>query len=225
MSSLTFRHPVLLAKQAITLNELSGGRLDLGIGAGGDFDAKIAGVDQWTASERADRFAEFVEMLDGLVSGRINDFAGKYYRTQGFERGQWSVQPNSRPTLVIAANGPRTLRVAARFADVWNGMAGWSNRGPKMWAHLKECSDRLDDYATEVGRRPSEIRRSVLVGHPGVEWWNSRNALEELVGHLAEMGFEEFIFHYPTGPGVADGSTIPESFDLLAEALPALRSA
>ncbi len=224
VTSLTFRHPVLLAKQAMTLDHLSDGRLDLGVGAGDGADAHVAGADQWTVSERADRFAEFVSMLDGVLTGSIRDFSGTYYRTEGFEMGSWPVQ-KPRPPLVIAANGPKTLRTAARFADVWNGMAGWRNRGPGMWAHLKGCNERLDEYADEAGRTPSGIRRSVLVGHTGVEWWTSPSALEDLVGRLVQTGFDEFIFHYPTGPGAAEGSTVPESFDVLAAALPALRKA
>jgi alkanesulfonate monooxygenase SsuD/methylene tetrahydromethanopterin reductase-like flavin-dependent oxidoreductase (luciferase family) len=222
VASLTFRDPVLLAKQAATLDHLSNGRLELGIGAGDGADTAIAGVDPWTNSERAERFAEFLEMLDGLLTRRVEDFQGKYYRTAGFNLGEWAIQ-RPRPPLVIAANGPKTLRVAARFADVWNGMAGWRNRGHGMWTHLKGCNARLDDYAADAGRDPAGIRRSVLVGHPGVEWWTSLEALADLVGRLEDAGFDEFIFHYPTGPGVADGSTEPRTFDLLAGALPALR--
>jgi alkanesulfonate monooxygenase SsuD/methylene tetrahydromethanopterin reductase-like flavin-dependent oxidoreductase (luciferase family) len=224
VTNITYRDPVLVAKEAITIDHLSGGRLDLGIGAAGtrDGDARVAGVDTWSTPERVRRFAEFVELVDGLMSGEIESFSGKYYSTGSFGRGPWPVQ-KPRPPLVIAANGPKTLRVAARFADEWNALAGWGHKGDDLFEFLRSSNARLDDFAADAGRDPSTIRRSALVGEAGFEWWDSADALQDFVWKMRASGIQDLVFYYPTSQAAAGGAFQARSFELLAESLPALR--
>ena len=132
VTNITYRNPALLAKEAITVDHLSGGRLELGIGAAGTRtdDALVSGVEAWPTSERVDRFAEFVEMVSQLTAGTSDAYAGRYYRSEHFSRGPWPVQ--ERLPLTVAAHGPRTLRVAARHAETWSVSAGFGRpfRGP-----------------------------------------------------------------------------------------------
>jgi alkanesulfonate monooxygenase SsuD/methylene tetrahydromethanopterin reductase-like flavin-dependent oxidoreductase (luciferase family) len=198
VTNITYRNPALLAKEAITVDHLSAGRLELGVGAAGTrpADAHVAGVEDWTGAERVGRFGEFVEMLDGLLAGRIQAYEGRYYRTKGFARGPWPVQ-QPRPPLSIAAHGPKTLRVAARFADTWNGMAGFGRTGEDLVRFLSECNARLDELAEENGRQPGDIRRSVLVLNSGFRWWESTEALSDFLGTMRETGMQDFVFYYP----------------------------
>lgn len=206
VTNITYRNPALLAKQAVTIDHVSGGRLELGIGASGTMrdDARVAGVDEWTLSDRAERFEEFVELVDTVLRGESDTYDGEHYRTAAFERGPWPVQ-SPRPPLTIAAQGPRTLRVAARFADTWNALAGFGRTGEDLLTFLKSCNAELDDLAHGFGRDPAAIRRSLLVQNSGFTWWESPDALADFVGAARETGVQDFDFYYPPYGG-ADGN-------------------
>jgi alkanesulfonate monooxygenase SsuD/methylene tetrahydromethanopterin reductase-like flavin-dependent oxidoreductase (luciferase family) len=216
VTNITYRNPAVLAKEALTIDHLSGGRLELGIGAAGTRrdDARVAGVDEWSVAERADRFEEFVECVDALTAG-AESFAGKYYRSDAFGRGTYETQL-PRPPLTIAAQGPRTLRVAARFGDRWNALAGFGRSGEELLAFLRDCNAQLDELATGFGRRPTDIERSLLVHDSGFPWWSSNDAFADFVGTVSEAGVGELVFYYPPyGDGA--GKIDPASFiDLLA---------
>jgi alkanesulfonate monooxygenase SsuD/methylene tetrahydromethanopterin reductase-like flavin-dependent oxidoreductase (luciferase family) len=211
VTNITYRNPAVLAKEAITLDHLSGGRLEIGIGAAGTRrdDARAAGVEEWSVAERADRFEEFVGSVDALTSG-ADSFVGKYYRSEAFDRGPWPVQ-DPRPPLTIAAQGPRTLRVAARFGDRWNALAGFGRVGDELLAFLKDCNSQLDDLASELGRDPTAIKRSLLVQDSGMRWWESADAFADFLGVVDETGIEELVFYYPPYGDAAD-KIAPDAF-------------
>ena len=217
VTNITYRNPALLAKQAITIDHLSDGRLEVGIGAAGTMrdDARVAGVPEWTLPERAARFEEFVELIDIALRGESGSYAGEFYRTDAFERGPWPVQL-PRPPLTIAAQGPRTLRVAARFADTWNALAGFGRSGQELLAFLRSCNAQLDELADEHGRGPDDIRRSLLVQDSGFPWWESQGALADFLGVIASTGIQDVDFYYPPY-GEAAGHVEPGRFlDLLS---------
>lgn len=218
VTNITYRNPALLAKQAITIDHISSGRLEIGIGAAGTMrdDARVAGVPEWTLPERASRFEEFVELVDTALRGDTDSFAGEYYRTDAFDRGPWPVQ-QPRPPLTIAAQGPRTLRVAARFADTWNALAGYGRTGEDLLAFLKSCNAELDDLASELGRAPTDVRRSLLVQDSGFAWWESPQALTDLLGAVTEAGVQDIDFYYPPyGDAESGGLTSGRFLELLA---------
>jgi alkanesulfonate monooxygenase SsuD/methylene tetrahydromethanopterin reductase-like flavin-dependent oxidoreductase (luciferase family) len=212
VTNITYRNPAVLAKEVITVDHLSAGRIELGIGAAGTRtdDALVAGVDEWSTSERVDRFAEFVEAISSLTSGASDSFAGRYYRSDRFDRGPWPIQ--ERLPLTIAAHGRKTLRVAARHADTWSVSAGFGRRFEGLLEFLRDYNARLDDLAAAAGREPSSIRRSLLVGTSGFDWWKSRQALDDFVGRVAEAGTRDLVFAYPP-PGEIDSATF---LDLVA---------
>jgi alkanesulfonate monooxygenase SsuD/methylene tetrahydromethanopterin reductase-like flavin-dependent oxidoreductase (luciferase family) len=208
VTNITYRNPALLAKEAITIDHLSDGRLELGLGAAGtrSDDAAVAGVDEWSTKERVERFGEFVDMVSKLTSG-AGTYAGRYYRSDRFSAGPWQAQ--ERVPITIGAHGPRTLRIAAKHADTWNVSAGFGRSIDDLIGFLREYNERLDGLAAEEGRRPEEIRRSLLIGGQGYEWWKSQQAFEDFIGSVTETGTSDFVFAYPPPAGV-DGPTFLE---------------
>lgn len=148
----TYRHPAVVANMATTLDNLTGGRLVLGLGAGWQENEHTAyGIDLPPVRERMDRFEESCRVISSLLRQPRTTFDGTYYRL-----ADASVQPSpasSRlPIMVGGAGERRTLRIAARFADVWHAWAG-----PKEFA--RKC-DVLDRHCAEVGRDPATVGRA-----------------------------------------------------------------
>lgn len=125
VSNAIYRQPALLAKQAIAVDHISGGRLDLGIGSGiFETDHAMAGVPPWTLDERIGRTDELIEVVDRLLRGQTEDWNGRWYSvTQAAVAPPPIQQP--RPPIVVGANHRRMIRVAARRADVWNTWGGY----------------------------------------------------------------------------------------------------
>jgi len=118
VTSPNFRHPVTLAKDLMSLDDLSGGRLTVGIGAGGTgFDATALGQEPWSPRERGARFEELVEHLDRLLTEPEVTLEGTYYAAHAAENLPGCVQ-HPRAPFAIAATGPRGLALAARLVEV-----------------------------------------------------------------------------------------------------------
>src|SRR5690349_5660274 len=116
VASPNFRHPVTLAKEAMTLDHVSNGRLTLGVGAGGSgFDATVLGP---VPGPRPPRFAEFVEVLDGLLSNPAYSPEGPFYTVDDARMLPGCVQRPRLP-IAVAAAGPKALAVVAKHADAW----------------------------------------------------------------------------------------------------------
>lgn len=149
-----FRHPALVAKMAATLDVLSGGRLELGLGSGSvATEHGEAGLPWGTAGERSERLAEALELLTRMFAGSPTTFAGSHYRVADLPSLPLPVQ-SPRPPIHVGGIGPRrTLPLVARYADVWNiptyGLAGW-----------EESGRRLDAECDAIGRDPRSVRRS-----------------------------------------------------------------
>jgi F420-dependent oxidoreductase-like protein len=152
-----YRHPAVLANMAASLDVISGGRLELGIGAGWNEEESTAyGIDLPPLRERFDRFEEACTVLDLLLTQEMSSFSGHYYRLVDARCEPKPLQ-KPRPPLVIGGGGEkRTLRIAARFADQWNAPGA----SPEMLAHKIEV---LHAHCDDVGRDPSEIEISVQV--------------------------------------------------------------
>jgi alkanesulfonate monooxygenase SsuD/methylene tetrahydromethanopterin reductase-like flavin-dependent oxidoreductase (luciferase family) len=215
VTQIPFRHPTLLAKEAITVDRVSGGRLEVGIGAGDPGTPIDAiGHDPWSAHERAERFGEQVELLDRLLRGERVDHAGRFYRAQAVQLPPPVQRP--RPPLVIAAQAPSSLRLAAQFADGWNTLGGQSQSSsglPRLpldeaVARTREAVQQLERYCSEVGRDPTTIRRSVLALRADPVPLSSLDAFDEFVGRYAAVGIEEFVFYWPPIANVRSGEPI-----------------
>lgn len=176
VTSIAYRNPVLLAKQAATLDQISDGRLEFGIGAGGNpRDHAISGVPNWNAGERVARFREFIEIVDrlltsaspsGQTAGKMEEgdtpgYEGRYYRTQADRLAPQPVQ-RPRPPLTLAAFGPVTIKLAAQYADSWNPYVMRPSSPEDALRLTRDRIGMLEDACATIGRDPSTIVRSLL---------------------------------------------------------------
>jgi len=157
VSPISFREPVMLARQALMIDDLSGGRLQFGVGAGWqEREHTSFGYDLLDTRRRLNRFAESMEVMTRLLrSDEPTSWEGQFYQLHDallLPRPQRS----NGPPIVIGGNGPqRTLPLTARFADEWNGVFIPA-------AKFAELNARLDTLVQEQGRDPGTVRRSLM---------------------------------------------------------------
>ena len=196
VSSNTFRHPALLAQQAITVDHISQGRLDLGIGAGWFIDEhKRFGISLPPPGELVGRFSEAVQIIDALLRNNSTSFDGRYYQLTDAYLKPRPVQ-TPRPPLTLAGHKRRMLGICARYADCWNSIGST--------VEIAERNQILDEQCAEIGRDPGEIRRGIFAwasqltnfGLP--DPWDSVNAFEDVVKGYREIGVNDFILDQPT---------------------------
>jgi len=157
VAGMIYRHPAVLANMAATVDIISEGRLDIGLGAGwNQQECDAYGIELPPLRERFDRFDEGVQVIIGLLSRATTDFTGKYYRLTGARCEPKPVQ-RPHPPIVIGGRGPkRTLRAAALWAQEWHAIT----KDAEDWRALKEI---LLIRCDEVGRDPADIACSVNV--------------------------------------------------------------
>lgn len=197
VTNITYRNPTVLAREALTLDHITDGRLELAIGPGGqESDHLITGVPYWRPSERVARFREFTHLVDALLRHEQTTFAGKYYAATGAMLRPRPVQ-QPRPPLTIAAHGPATLAVAARYGDTWNSLGGMREGDPR--AALDATRHRIEQLVAacqRIGRDPAELRYSFLAGFTPDRPFDSIDACVDFIGRYAELGISEFVFFY-----------------------------
>ncbi|RFU82527.1 LLM class flavin-dependent oxidoreductase [Streptomyces triticagri] len=215
VTSPNFRHPVTLAKELISLDDVSDGRITLGIGAGGTgFDATtLLGPDEipWTPRERADRFGEFLPLLDRLLREPSDvTSAGAFYSATEARNVPGCVQQPRLP-FAVAATGPRGLKLAARYGQSWV-----TTGDPKLYetgtveesvAAVRAQGEKLAAACAAIGRDPGEPSRLLLSGftpefHPVTAArdghpLSSVDAFVDFAGRYAELGFSEIAVHWP----------------------------
>ena len=155
VACLPFREPVVLAKTAATLDEISGGRLTLGVGAGwnqDEFDA--AGI---PFEDRVGRSLESYEIVRGLIAGERVTFSGTWHRT---DDAVLLPRPARRIPLMVGSTGARVLAATLGSADVWNLWGPWHGNDP---AGFSAENARVSEIASGLGRDPTSIERSVCV--------------------------------------------------------------
>ena len=192
-----FRNPAILAKMAHTLDEVSGGRFILGVGAGWnkpEYDAFGLPFDH-----RVGRFEEAIQIIRPLLrEGRV-DFSGAYYQARDCEIAPRGPRPQG-PPLMIAGDGPRMLRLAAQYADLWNTAY---MTGPDS---LAEPRAKLEAACVQAGRDPATLGVTALValnypdlGEPGgsiADWLSgSTEAIAEAMRGYEQLGVTHLMFH------------------------------
>ncbi|MER5878085.1 MULTISPECIES: LLM class flavin-dependent oxidoreductase [unclassified Streptomyces] len=203
VTSPNFRHPVPLAKELISLDDISDGRITLGIGAGGSgFDATALGQDPWTPRERADRFGEFVPLLDRLLTEDSVSYSGNFYSAHEAYDIPGCVQ---RPRLpfAVAATGPRGLKLAARHGQAWV-----TTGDPKLFETgtpdqsvqaIRGQIDKLADACAGIGRDVAELDKILLTGFTPdrARPLESVDAFVDFAGRHAALGFTDLVIHWP----------------------------
>lgn len=162
VSPVTFRHAGNLAKVAATVDAMSGGRIEVGIGAGwNDDEHRTYGLPFPEIAERADMLEENLEILHGLWEAPDGwSYEGRHYRIGGARfraKPTGGLGPNGRPRIIIGGESARSLRLAARYADELNVSSLAADE-------VREKLDRLDEACRAIGRDPATIARSAMVG-------------------------------------------------------------
>jgi alkanesulfonate monooxygenase SsuD/methylene tetrahydromethanopterin reductase-like flavin-dependent oxidoreductase (luciferase family) len=207
VASPNFRHPVPFGKELMTLDQLSQGRFVLGVGAGGTgFDAPVLGDGPLTAGQRVARFAEFVELLDLLLTQRKTTYDGQWFRAVEARMVPGGVQQPRLP-FVVAANGPKAMRVVARHGQGWatTGAAAFEGDADRWWATLPDLVSRLDDTLVAAGREPGDVERYLNVDISGSFALESVEQLRDAIGRAERLGFTEIVVHWPRPDGVYAG--------------------
>ncbi|MFE5663796.1 LLM class flavin-dependent oxidoreductase [Streptomyces niveus] len=203
VTSPNFRHPVTLAKELISLDDISGGRITLGIGAGGNgFDATALGQEAWTPRERADRFGEFVPLLDQLLTeGSVTEYGARYSAVEA--RNIPGCVQRPRLPFAVAATGPRGLKLAARHGQAWvtTGDPSLYEEGTPQQSveAIRGQVEKLGGACAEIGRDVAELEKILLTGFTP----DRRRPLEsvdefvDFAGRHQELGITELVVHWP----------------------------
>jgi alkanesulfonate monooxygenase SsuD/methylene tetrahydromethanopterin reductase-like flavin-dependent oxidoreductase (luciferase family) len=227
VASPTLRSPLLLAKSAMTVDQVSAGRFELGIGAGGSLlDSAALGLPPMPGPALAERFEQTVELVDTVLRGG-SEYHGTIVSGSGMVIAPGPVQLPRLP-LVLAAHGPRTLRLAGRLADTWNTLTTQDLEPDEVLRLAASRAAAVEESARAAGRDPATIRRSVLIG--SVRWpvLSSPAAFREAVLRYAEIGFTDVVVMHPDHPAHAragHGEADPHIVRRIAEeVLPDLRA-
>jgi alkanesulfonate monooxygenase SsuD/methylene tetrahydromethanopterin reductase-like flavin-dependent oxidoreductase (luciferase family) len=201
VASPNLRHPAYLAKEVATLDDISDGRLILGIGAGAEgLDATVTRRAPWSRAERAARFAEYLRLTDLLLTQPVTTFDGRYYVANEFHSHPLCRQ-QPRVPLAVAATGPRGMRLVARFAQYWvtHGVPNLFVSAPYEQAlpAIREQSEALEKACIEVGRDPTTVARMLVTGPSVGEVLASREAFFDAAGRFGELGITDFVVQWP----------------------------
>ncbi len=207
VTQIPLRNPAMLARQVLTLDHISNGRIELGLGTGLSIDPSYAmtGLPNWEAGERVDRFAEYVELVARLLSQETTTFRGRFYAVDGAVMNPRPLQ-TPRPPIAVAALAPRMLALAAQHADMWNSLSFQ----PTVAAQIAETRARceaIDTACAAIGRDPATLRRSFTMFDPGARsrggafgYYESAQRFLEHVEPLLDLGIDEIGMYYPLDP-------------------------
>jgi alkanesulfonate monooxygenase SsuD/methylene tetrahydromethanopterin reductase-like flavin-dependent oxidoreductase (luciferase family) len=221
VASPNFRHPVPFARELIALDDVADGRVLLGIGAapGDVYDTHVFGAPELTPGQRAKRYHEFVELLDGLLVHDDFSWSGEFYTARGARNLPGCVS-SPRIPFVLAANGPRTMRTAVRYGS------GWVTNGPFVddmatwWRSVAEKADQFGEVLAALGRGHMDRYLSFAISPDYV--LTSASAFHDCIGRAQELGFTDVIGYWPraSDPYAGDESVLET---VAADVLPAFR--
>jgi alkanesulfonate monooxygenase SsuD/methylene tetrahydromethanopterin reductase-like flavin-dependent oxidoreductase (luciferase family) len=189
---------VAFHREVQALDDISGGRLVLGVGTGGDVDSLILGDPPLTVKERVDRFQEFTDLLVRLRTEDHVTSSGRWFSAADAR----TLPPLGDVPLVVAANGPRSLRYAARTGDGWVTFGGPADTIEEWYAGLDRSRQTLEEALVAAGRDPATYARYLLLDSASqfsVERFalQSVGVFEEMTGRAADLGFTDVITHWP----------------------------
>ena len=226
VTQIPLRNPAMLAKQAITVDHISGGRLEIGLGTGITIDpsTEMIGQQNWSEGERVERFGEYVEIVDSILVEEVTSFSGRYYQVSGAESHPRPVQ-RPRPPIMVGALGPRMIRRAARYADIWNSLS-FSDDFDVQLAETAERVDRMRHECATAGRDAGDVRFSYTIfdaeARPKggrIRYYESEDLFVELVERAIALGMSEISLYYPM-----DATQLPVFERLMTQTVPAIRA-
>lgn len=224
VSNLNVRHPVTLAKDVMSVDHLSNGRMVLGLGAAGlGFDAEVLGRPVLSPGQRVQRLEEAADVLDRLLRDDDPDdppvdHHGAWYTVVGARTLPGCVQ-RPRVPLAIAAGGRRSIDVAARRGDAWitYGDATAPAGDADSARLIAQQVEQLGERCAEHGRDAAELDRIFLSGNDGERITSSIEAFRDAVGRFGEAGITDLVIHHPRADDEIWNDP-PEIIDEIAEA-------
>jgi F420-dependent oxidoreductase-like protein len=204
----TYRNPAFLLKQAVTVDHVSGGRVDFGVGAGWtEREHEAYGWEYPSAKVRVDRFAEALQIWDLLQQEERTTYEGNHYSILD---APFEPKPLQRPRmpLLIGGSGPRMLRLSARHADIWNAVG--------VPEELATINQRLDEACLAEGRDPTSLVRTVS---PRINLLESAQAFADGVAAYRAIGFRDIYLPWPRTE-----TEVPVLREVARDVIPALRS-
>lgn len=207
VTQIPLRNPAMLARQVLTLDQISNGRIELGLGTGLTVDPsyRMGGFPNWSPAERTDRFGEYIELVSQLLSQETTTFDGRYYQADGAVLNPRPVQ-QPRPPIMVAALGPKMMRHAVRHADIWNTLSFQPSFAEQL-AETRERIAAIDRICDELGRDPATLQRSYTMFDPtarhnrgALSAYRSPDAFLAQVEPLLELGITDIGLYYPFIP-------------------------
>ena len=199
VASPNFRHPVSFMRQLTALDDISNGRILLGLGAGagaGSFDSHVLGAPTLSPRQRVDRYAEFAELLDLLLRHDHVTWAGRYYAAVDARNLPGGVQ-RPRIPFVMAADGSRSIALAARLGDGWVTTGSGAASPAEWWQAVRDSMRRFTDALAAAGRDASQVPTYLSLDASGQYALSSPGAFTDAAGRAAGLGFSDVITHWP----------------------------
>jgi alkanesulfonate monooxygenase SsuD/methylene tetrahydromethanopterin reductase-like flavin-dependent oxidoreductase (luciferase family) len=223
VSAPNLHHPYRLFRDAQALEDVSGGRFRLAVGTGGDRDSRVLGAEDLSVRDRVERFFELVEVLERLRSGDHVTHEGRWFSTDDAR-----TLPGASFPLVVAGNGPRSVRFAARHGDAWVTTGPGAAETLDDWfAGLEKAAATFADELERAGR--VDVPRLVHTDStPHVDRGETRYSLRsadffaELAGRLDDLGFTDMVVAWPRAEDPYAGSEAVLE-QVAADVIPALR--
>lgn len=190
------RPPDLLVREALALDHLSGGRLQLGMGTGiAGFDHEAAAIPYWPLPERLDRFRQYLRFVDeALRAGGSYDSSAALY--PGRLTGLPPPLQRPRPPITVAGASRGVRAVAVQRAECWNTHGAFGVAAEDLIPHLAALNQDVTARCAAAGRDPATLRRSVLLLGP--LWpWSQKGRLVEVVELMSRIGYEEIVVFWP----------------------------
>jgi alkanesulfonate monooxygenase SsuD/methylene tetrahydromethanopterin reductase-like flavin-dependent oxidoreductase (luciferase family) len=198
VASPNLRHPLTAAKDAMTLDHISGGRFILGLGAGtAGFDATVFGEDALSPGRRADRLAEYLEVTGGLLAGTLTNHSGPWY-TMDEGRVEPGCVQQPRLPIALAAGGSRTIDLAARAADQWITLGDTAESPADLDQFENVLAGQLRLFVEgceRYDRDPGPIGKICFVPSAFGLPMSSFESFADLAGRVAALGFTDIVVH------------------------------
>ncbi len=226
VAQIPLRNPAFLARQALTVDHISNGRLEIGLGLGLPIDPsyEIMGIPNWSNPERAARFKEYVEIVDRLLCHETTTYKGRFY-----EVNDAVINPRPRqmprPPITIGAMGPLMLKYAATYADTWNTMS-FSEAFEDQLKETAARVARVTEHCDAIGRNVDSLRFSYNMfdakarsSGGRIRYYESPEIFADMVRQIVALGMSEIGLYYPM---VED--QVPLFETIAQEVIPKLRT-